>query len=173
MKLWICAAAGLAAVAFTMAPAKKCTQATAVVHPAKGQAVGGVVKFDAVDGGVKISWELTGLAPGKHGFHIHELGDCNCDDLKCAGGHFNPEGKKHGGPSSPDRHVGDLGNVEAGADGTSKGETTDKMIALSGDHSIVGRSVILHEKADDLATEPAGNAGNRIASGVVGIKKEE
>ena len=161
------------AVGFAVAPGKNCTKAVAVVHPAKGQSVSGVVKFEKADGGTKISWEISGLTPGNHGFHIHEFGDCNCDDLKCAGGHFNPDGKKHGGPTSPERHVGDLGNIAADAKGVAKGEMVDKMLTLSGDHSVVGRAVILHAKEDDLTTDPAGNAGDRIASGVIGIAKEE
>ena len=173
-RLWMAAVpAALIAVGFAVGPAKTCTKATAVVHPVKGQTVSGSVKFEKTDGGTKISWDLAGLTPGKHGFHIHELGDCNCDDLKCAGGHFNPEGKKHGSPMAPERHVGDLGNIEADAKGMSKGEMTDKQITLTGDHSVVGRSVILHAKEDDMTTDPAGNAGDRIASGVIGIAKEE
>jgi Cu-Zn family superoxide dismutase len=171
--LWIALPAALLAAGFAFAPEKKVTKATAVVHPTKGQTVTGTVKFEAAADGVKISWELTGLTPGKHGFHIHELGDCNCDDGKCAGGHFNPEGKKHGGPAAADRHVGDLGNIEADAKGVAKGESTDKLIALGGAHSIIGRSVMIHEKEDDLATDPTGNAGGRIGLGAIGIAKEE
>lgn len=170
--LWLLAPV-LAAVAFAFGPEKKVVGATAVIHATKGQTVSGVVKFEAVDGGLKLTWDLKGLAPGKHGIHIHEFGDCNCDDGKCAGGHFNPDGKKHGGPTSAERHAGDLGNLEAAADGTAKGELTDKGIALHGERSIVGRAVILHEKEDDMATDPTGNAGGRIGIGVIGISKEQ
>ncbi|MSR45832.1 MAG: superoxide dismutase family protein [Planctomycetes bacterium] len=171
----------LAAVGFAVAPQKaalnkldkKVVNATAVIHATKGQTAAGVVKFERIEDGCKITWDLSGLAPGKHGFHIHEFGDCNCDDGKCAGGHFNPEGKKHGGPASPERHVGDLGNIEAAADGTSKGEMTDKLVRLNGDRSVVGRAVILHEKADDETTDPTGNAGARVGIGVIGIAKEQ
>jgi len=181
MKLVLWSAIPVAAVAlgFAMAPearttrAKTVTKAVAVVHPAKDQKVSGVVRFEKAEGGLKISWELSGLAPGNHGFHIHEFGDCNCADLKCAGGHFNPDGKKHGGPGKPERHAGDLGNIVAGADGTSKGEMTDSGVALQGDRSIVGRAIMIHEKEDDLATDPTGNAGGRFAAGVIGIAKEE
>jgi Cu-Zn family superoxide dismutase len=170
---WIALPAALLLAAFAFAPEKKVTAATAVVHAAKGQAVSGVVKFEAVADGVKVSWELTGLTPGKHGFHVHEYGDCNCDDGKCVGGHFNPDGKKHGGPTSADRHVGDLGNIEADAKGVAKGELTDKQISLGGAHSIIGRSIMVHEKEDDLKTDPTGNAGGRIGYGAIGIAKEE
>ncbi len=163
----------LVAAGFALVPEKKVTNATAVIHATKDQKVTGVVKFERTEEGSKIMWDLQNLTPGKHGFHIHEFGDCNCDDGKCAGGHFNPDGKKHGGPTSAERHVGDLGNIEAGADGTSKGEMTDKMIHLNGERSIVGRAVILHAKADDMTTDPAGDAGPRIGIGVIGIAKEQ
>jgi Cu-Zn family superoxide dismutase len=170
---WIALPAALLLAGFAFAPEKKVTKATAVVHPTKGQAVSGTVKFESTADGVKIAWDLTGLTPGKHGFHIHELGDCNCDDGKCAGGHFNPEGKKHGAPTGGERHVGDLGNIEADAKGVAKGEMTDKEVALGGAHSIIGRSVMIHEKEDDMKTDPTGNAGGRIGLGAIGIAKEE
>lgn len=171
--IWTIIPAALVAVAFAIAPAKKVTQATAVVHPTEGNTVSGVVKFADTPDGLKMSIELSGLTPGKHGFHIHELGDCNCKDGKCAGGHFNPDGKKHGGPTSAERHAGDLGNVEADAKGNVKVDITDKMISLNGANSVIGRTVMIHEKEDDLKTDPTGNAGNRIGLGVIGIAKEE
>ena len=171
--LWVALPAALLLAGFAFAPEKKVTAATAVVHAAKGQTVSGVVKFEAVADGVKVSWELSGLAPGKHGFHIHEYGDCNCDDGKCVGGHFNPDGKKHGGPTTAERHAGDLGNIEADAKGMSKGEMTDKQIALGGAHSIIGRAIMIHEKEDDMKTDPTGNAGGRFGYGTIGIAKEE
>ena len=171
--MWLALPAALLLAGFAFGPEKKVTNAIAVVKPNQGHTVNGVVKFEATAGGVKITWDLKGLAPGKHGFHIHEFGNCDCPDGKCAGGHFNPDGKKHGGPTTAERHVGDLGNIEADAKGESKGEMTDAVIALSGAHSIVGRTVMIHEKADDLKTDPTGDAGARIGVGVVGIAKEE
>jgi superoxide dismutase, Cu-Zn family len=170
---WAIVPAALLVAGFALASQKKVTNATAVVHPTKGQSVSGVVKFEQTDGGCKVTWELAGLVPGKHGFHIHEFGDCNCEDGKCAGGHFNPDGKKHGGPTSAERHAGDLGNIVADDKGAAKGEMTDKSIALGGDRSIVGRAVIIHEKEDDMTTDPTGNAGGRIGIGVIGISKEQ
>ena len=164
---WIAAPAALLLAGFVAAPEKKVTKATAVVHPTKDQKVHGVVKFEATADGVKIMYDLSDLAPGKHAFHIHELGDCDCTDGKCAGGHFNPDGKKHGAPTAAERHVGDLGNIEADAKGVAKGELSDKLIALGGAHSIIGRSVMIHEKEDDMTTDPTGNAGGRVACGVV------
>ena len=167
------AAVAVVAAGLALAPQKKVTHATAVIHPTKGQSVSGVVKFEQTDAGCKITWELLGLTPGKHGFHIHEFGDCNCEDGKCAGSHFNPEGKKHGGPTSAERHVGDLGNVVADDKGVAKGEMVDKLVSLGGAHSIVGRAVIVHEKEDDMKTDPTGDAGGRIGIGVIGISKEQ
>jgi Cu-Zn family superoxide dismutase len=145
------------------------TNAVAVIHGFGDSHVKGVVHFKATTDGVQISGQLSGLKPGKHGFHIHEFGDVSSADPKCHGGHFNPDKKKHGGPADAERHVGDLGNITAGDDGKAAINMTDKQIALSGSHSIVGRAVIIHEKADDLKTQPTGDAGGRIAGGVVGI----
>jgi superoxide dismutase, Cu-Zn family len=145
------------------------TKAIAVVHGFGENHVKGVVHFTATEDGVQIGGQITGLKPGKHGFHIHEFGDCSSADPKCHGGHFNPEKQKHGGPHSENRHVGDLGNITADESGKDVLHIKDKLIALSGPHSIIGRAVIIHGGADDEKTDPAGNAGPRIAGGVVGI----
>jgi Cu-Zn family superoxide dismutase len=147
------------------------TRALAVLAPLKGSGVHGVVTFEAVEHGVRVVADITGLAPGKHGFHIHEFGDCSSDDGTSAGGHFNPEGMPHSMPSSDKRHAGDMGNVEAGSDGNAHLEYVDAVMKLSGEHSIVGHAVIVHEKEDDMKTQPTGNAGARVACGVIGIGK--
>ena len=155
------------------APAPAFTKAIAVMHPTEGNAVQGIVAFTKVEGGLKIVADIEGLAPGKHGFHIHEFGDCSRLDGKSAGGHFNPEGKPHAGPEAAERHVGDLGNLEAGEDGTAHYERVDTVIAFSGAHSIIGRGIIIHAGEDDLTTQPTGAAGARVACGVIGIAKAE
>jgi Cu-Zn family superoxide dismutase len=147
--------------------------AVAVIHGFGENRVGGVVHFTATDDGVVIRGQITGLTPGKHGFHIHEFGDVRSADPKCHGGHFNPERKKHGGPNSEERHVGDLGNITADDSGRAVINMTDKQIALSGSHSIIGRAVIIHGGVDDEKSDPAGNAGPRVAGGVVGIASAE
>ena len=147
------------------------TRAIAVLHPTKGNSVSGVVRFEAVEGGMHVVADIWGLAPGKHGFHIHEYGDCSSEDGTSAGGHFNPAGMPHSMPASEQRHVGDLGNVEADKDGKAHLDYVDAMISLTGTNSIIGRSVIVHEKEDDLKTQPTGAAGARVANGVVGIAK--
>ena len=143
----------------------------AVLHPTEGNKAKGTVTFEKVDGGIKVSAELEGLSQGKHGFHIHEFGDCSAVDGGSAGGHFNPTKKNHGAPEDTERHVGDLGNVEAGSDGTASYERVDSVVTLSGDNSILGRAVIVHAGEDDLTSQPTGDAGARVACGVIGIAK--
>ncbi|KAG9351763.1 hypothetical protein JZ751_023014 [Albula glossodonta] len=129
---------------------------------------------------VKVTGEIKGLTPGDHGFHVHAFGD-NTNvvhlSLGCisAGPHFNPHKKTHGGPNDEVRHVGDLGNVTAGADSVAKINIVDKMLTLNGPLSIIGRTMVIHEKADDLGkggndeSLNTGNAGSRLACGVIGI----
>jgi superoxide dismutase, Cu-Zn family len=146
-------------------------RAVAVLHAASGGKVEGTVWFDPAPGGVKVKARVTGLTPGTHGFHVHEFGDCSAADFTSAGGHFNPMAQPHGAPQASARHVGDLGNIEAGADGVATLDWTDTQLAFEGHHGIVGRAVIVHAKADDLKTQPTGDAGGRLACGVIGIAK--
>ena len=145
------------------------TSAVAVLHPTGGSDVHGTVTFLKVENGIKIIADVAGLSPGKHGFHIHEYGDCSAPDGSSAGGHFNPEDMPHGAPSDMQRHAGDLGNLDADAEGKAHYERTDDRISFSGAHSIIGLSVIVHAGEDDLASQPTGNAGPRLACGVIGI----
>jgi superoxide dismutase, Cu-Zn family len=144
------------------------TKAIAVVQPLGDSKVSGKVVFTKAAGGVEIAAELSGLTPGEHGFHVHEFGDCSMPDGTCAGGHFNPDGKPHGKPDAAERHVGDFGNITAGADGKATYKRVDKMVSFSGPHSIIGRSVIIHANPDDFS-QPTGNAGGRVGCGVIGI----
>ena len=137
----------------------------------KGNKVAGTVIFIQKKGYVTVRAHISGLTPGKHGFHIHECGDCSASDGSSAKGHFNPGKHNHGGPSAKERHAGDLGNLNANAKGVADYERGDSTIHLSGDNNIMGKSVIVHEKTDDYKTQPTGNAGSRIACGV--IKKKE
>jgi Cu-Zn family superoxide dismutase len=148
-------------------------KAVCVLSPTKksDSHVQGTVTFTQTDAGVEISGEISGLSPGKHGFHIHEFGDMSSADGLATGGHFNPGMHKHGGPHDANRHEGDFGNIEAGADGKATIKVTDKVISLSGPHSILGRALIVHAKADDLKSQPSGDAGDRIAQGVIGVAK--
>ena len=142
------------------------TKAICIVQPLgdkeKNKLTGKVV-FTKVDGGVEIVAELTGLTPGEHGFHVHEFGDCSMADGTCAGGHFNPDGKPHGGPDAAQRHVGDFGNIKADASGKATYKRVDKLVTLNGPHSIIGRSIIVHAAPDDFS-QPTGNAGTASAA---------
>lgn len=149
-------------------------KAIAVLHPTAGNKVSGTVTFTEEADGVQVHAELTGLTPGNHGFHIHEFGDCSAADASSAGGHFNPTNKPHAGPDATERHVGDMGNVEADASGKAKLEYLDHQISLTNDQSsVIGRSVVVHAKADDLKSQPAGDSGPRIACGVIGRAKSQ
>jgi Cu-Zn family superoxide dismutase len=145
------------------------THAVAVVYPTKNNTASGVVKFTEQAGGLHIEANISGLTPGKHGFHVHEFGNCACDDAVCAGGHFNPTGKKHGGPDDTERHVGDFGNLVADEQGNAMCDYIDHDAQLNGPDSIIGRGIIIHADPDDLVSQPTGNAGARVGCGVVGI----
>lgn len=143
--------------------------AIAVLVAGNNSNVSGTVKFTQEADGVRVEVDVKGLTPGTHGFHVHEKGDLSKSDLTSAGGHFNPEGHKHAARTESERHVGDLGNLEADADGHATANFVDHQLQLDGPHSIVGRAVIIHGKADDLKSQPAGDAGARVAGGVIGI----
>lgn len=141
--------------------------AVAVLSPAQGKNVAGQVTFIKESEGIRVTANVTGLTPGKHGFHIHEKGDCSAPDFTSAGGHFNPAGVPHGAPTSPQHHVGDFGNLEANQEGVARLELVAPWLSFDGTNSIIGKAVIVHEKADDLQTQPTGNAGGRWACGVI------
>src|SRR5438094_5941691 len=118
-------------------------KAIAVLHPIGSNKVSGTVTFTEVADGVQVHAEIMGLTPGKHGFHVHEFGDCSAADASSAGGHFNPTNKPHAGPDATERHVGDMGNVETDASGEAKLEYVDHEISLANDQtSVVGHSGI-------------------------------
>ena len=140
--------------------------------------VTGHVRFKKQNGKIKIEYEIEGLSDGEHGFHIHEYGDLS-EECKKACSHFNPTGDVHGGRNSKHRHIGDLGNIVS-KDNIAKGSFYDKHISLDykSKYCIIGRSVIVHEDRDDLGeggdaeSLKTGNAGKRLACGVIGITKK-
>jgi len=151
--------------------------AVAVVE---GEKVKGVIHFYQLDGPtspVRVIGNLTGLSPGPHGFHIHQLGDTT-NGCKSMGGHFNPNQVTHGAPYDLHRHHGDLGNIQAGMDGVANIDMTDKHLSLNGIYSIVGRGVVVHQGEDDLGrggddgSKKTGNAGGRVACGVIGRSED-
>lgn len=147
-------------------------QASAVLKPTEGNKVTGNVQFIQLDKGIRVVAKIEGLTPGDHGFHVHEFGDCSAPDATSAGGHFNPSKNLHASPDDLPRHVGDLGNIFADADGKATYDRIDFTIKFSGDHSIIGKSVIIHEKKDDFVSQPTGNAGARVACGVIVLDEE-
>jgi len=145
-------------------------QAVAVLHATAGNNCHGTVRFTQEGDSVKVVADIEGLAPGqKHAFHIHQFGDCTSADGASAGGHYNPENHQHGLPTSDSRHAGDLGNLQADNDGKAHYEITVKNVSVAGlKNPIIGRGVIVHAKVDD-GGQPVGNAGARIACGVIGV----
>lgn len=150
----------------------KVTKAICTLHPTEGNETSGIVSFTKTDTGIVVEAEVNGLTPGKHGFHVHQYGDCSSPDATSAGGHFNPQGTDHAGPHDDMRHVGDLGNLEADTSGYAKLTFVDKKIAFKGENSIIGRGIIVHAGEDDLTSQPTGAAGARVACGVIGIVQE-
>jgi superoxide dismutase, Cu-Zn family len=147
-------------------------KAIAILYPTEGNKVSGTVTFTEVEDGVRVRAEITGLTPGNHGFHVHEFGDCSAADASSAGAHFNPTEQPHAAPDAEARHVGDMGNVEADAAGAAELNYVDHNLSLTRDKlSIIGRSVVVHAKADDLKSQPAGDSGARVACGVIGLAK--
>ena len=161
--------AGMAAATLVSASTADETKAIAVLSSASGSKVTGTVTFTKSGDGVQVVANVTGLTPGKHGFHIHEFGDCSAADATSAGGHFNPTDDPHAGHDADERHMGDLGNIEADSSGKAQLTLTDKKIKLD---AVIGKAVIVHEKADDLKTQPTGDAGGRVACGVIGLAKQ-
>ena len=143
--------------------------AIAVLHATQGHAVTGSVRLTPEGTSVHVVAHVEGLTPGKHGFHVHEFGDCSAADGASAGGHFNPEGMPHAGPEAARRHVGDLGNVTANAQGVADADVVDRSLALGGTRSVIGRGIVVHQGEDDLKSQPSGAAGARVACGVIGI----
>jgi Cu-Zn family superoxide dismutase len=175
---FLAAAASLALAGFARADSSV-SSAIAVISATSGNSVAGTVRFTQTDAGVKVVADISGLPPGKHGFHIHEYGDIS-DGAKAmkTGGHFDPAGTHHhmlvdGGTvdASQGHHAGDMGNLVADEAGKAHLELTLTGVSLMGPaNPIVGRAVIIHEKADD-GGQPTGNAGGRLGQGVIGIAK--
>ena len=142
---------------------------TVMLESRSGSEVTGTLSLKQKEGGVHISGEVRGLPPGTvHGFHVHEKGDCSAPDAMSAGPHFNPAGTAHGKAGSGEHHAGDMPNIEANDAGVAKvdillaGATLD-----AGPGSISGRAVVVHRDPDDYTSQPAGNAGARVACGLI------
>jgi len=143
--------------------------ASAELSPTQGNTARGTVTFTQSGNRVKVVANLSGLAAGAHGFHVHEKGDCSAPDGMSAGGHFNPLGKPHGYYEAGERHAGDMPSIVADASGNATLTVTlDTITVGTGTADIVGKSVIVHKDPDDFKTQPTGNSGARVACGVIG-----
>jgi Cu-Zn family superoxide dismutase len=144
-------------------------RANAQLKPTQGNKTFGEATFEQKGNKVHVVIFVQGLKPGQeHGLHIHEAGDCSSPDAMSAKGHFNPFGKPHGQPGTPERHAGDLPALKAAQNGRAKVDTElDIITVTAGPASIIGKAVIVHADPDDYKTQPTGNAGARLACGVI------
>ncbi|GAC1432188.1 MAG: hypothetical protein NVSMB68_04650 [Thermoanaerobaculia bacterium] len=142
--------------------------AMAMLTPISGSTATGTVHLQELnDGSVDVSADLTNVPPGVHGFHIHEKGDCS-NNGNAAGGRYNPTSMPHASPDAQSHHAGDFGNVTADANGEVHTKFNTRSVTVhEGMSSAIGHAVVLHANADDLTTQPSGNAGPRIACGVL------
>ena len=144
--------------------------ASAALEPTEGNEARGNLRFEVADGYVHVTGQVTGLTPGaEHGFHVHETGDCSAPDGTSAGGHFKPDDSDHGRAGEGEHHVGDSDNLMANDEGVAD---VDRQLhgATIGDGAagdIVGKGVIVHAGADDYVSQPTGDAGARLACGVI------
>ncbi|MBB5887015.1 superoxide dismutase family protein [Xanthomonas sp. LMG 8992] len=153
-----------------LASAGTVQQAQAVLAPASGSLVSGKLSLVPAPGGVRITGTLGGLQPNRSfAFHVHERGDCSAADASSAGGHFNPLGAPHGRAGNGPHHAGDMDNLNANADGTAQIDVLLHGVVLGGGaaNDIVGRALVAHADPDDYRSQPAGNAGARVACGVI------
>jgi Cu-Zn family superoxide dismutase len=148
-------------------------QAVTVLHPTEGNEVTGTISFQKVAEGVQVQADVQGLEEGNHGFHVHLYGDCTASDGTSAGTHFNFTGSSTNPPADIDRITGNLGNLNAGSDGTATVDTVIANAKLNGPKSILGRAVIIHAKKNDPNQPPIGAAGSRQACGVIGTANSE
>ena len=160
------ASVGTAPVASAQSP--HALTATARIAGLGGAKIGGELKFAQAAGPVRVTGKLAGLPPGPHGFHVHVNGNCDSADGMSAGGHFNPKGAPHGDVAAAKHHLGDMGNIVADAAGNADVdiELSGVVLTLIGTNSLLNRSVIVHAARDDFS-QPVGNAGARIACGVI------
>lgn len=138
------------------------------IHSSKYQKASGIIKIEELKNEIKVTTDLKGLKPNSRlGFHIHENGVCEGPDYTSAGDHLNPDKHDHGRPETSDRHLGDMGNIVTNAEGISKQVILLPKSSLEDMDKIIGKAVLIHEKADDLKSQPAGNSGDRIACGLI------
>ncbi len=162
----------IAAVSFPMAAIAQQSQAPVegicVLMPTEGNHVTGTISLLEEGDALHLAGEVRHLTPGLHGFHIHEFGDLRAPDASTCGGHYNPTHQSHEGLNSAHRHLGDLGNIEADSKGIALVDIKVPGLKIN---SIIGRSLVVHAKKDDLHTQPSGDSGARVAAGVIGFRQ--
>jgi superoxide dismutase, Cu-Zn family len=139
----------------------------------QGNTASGSLALTAVENGVRVSGAIQGLKPNsEYGFHIHEKGDCSAPDASSAGSHFNPSNAEHGNPEGETHHAGDMLNVKSDDQGVGQVDTQANGVTLHDGQptDVLGKAIVLHEKADDYTTQPSGNSGSRIACGVITVQ---
>lgn len=149
-------------------------QAVAVLASASGSLVSGSVTLTPMGKGLHLTGEIGGLpANSTHAFHVHEKGDCSAADASSAGPHFNPFNAAHGKAGSGAHHAGDMNNLTANADGVAKVDAHVEGVTLGGGavNDVATRALIVHAAPDDYASQPAGNAGARVACGIIKITR--
>jgi superoxide dismutase, Cu-Zn family len=150
-------------------PGNEARRATATLAPIGASGVTGTVRFTPVPAGVRVTADVAGLRPNaEHGFHVHEIGDCGSPDGMSAGDHFDPTGQPHGHPATQARHAGDMPNLQADGSGRARARFEVSVLTVGdGATDVIGRSVLVHRDPDDYVSQPAGNAGPRLACGVI------
>jgi superoxide dismutase, Cu-Zn family len=157
-------------LALIAVPLQSAAKVNVAVKDAQGKDVGNIILWDQGPG-VGLELHLHDLTPGEHAIHFHQVPKCEAPDFKSAGGHFNPDGKKHGFDNPDGHHAGDMKNFTVGDDGKANLRLEDKDVTLKdGPHSLLGNggaAIVVHAKADDYKTDPSGNSGDRVACGVI------
>lgn len=154
----------------TPAQEQSAVGAVAELKATQGNGVSGTLMLSPMGDGIHINGSIKGLTPGStHGFHVHENGDCSAPDASSAGAHFNPTQQPHGDPAGASHHLGDIPNVTADGEGAAEVDIHVSGLTLRTGQAddVVGKSIIVHEKADDYTSQPSGDSGNRIACGII------